>query len=393
MASTGGDIGVMPIGGMFWWIEDVLLNSKKGDVTLPVRTEDAFSILKVRNRKIITPERDKEYARRRLRAIKEDKMMYKVKREIAQNMDFEIFPDVLSIAYNSLPNDIPMEDIMERRVTYNTAPKFNLRDEFKGMILCQYEGNTYTLADFEYFYENLDLLARPRREQGREGIVNFMNKKFFNDVLPEYAEKKLKIMENPKVKEAYDKQVERVILSTLYNKAIKGKVQVTQADVDNYYKENKDKIVTNETREYTVVLNSDQEIIKKVKGLAEKGEDFGTLVSNFSEGPNNEKDNGIVKMHVENKDSELDRVAFDLPEKGAISESFKTDRGWVVLKIDSIVKKARVPEDKAERAIRQTLDQQKTDELFNSKVAEWRKNYSVEIYDKNLDKAKLTRTK
>ncbi|MCD6379607.1 peptidyl-prolyl cis-trans isomerase, partial [bacterium] len=184
-----------------------------------------------------------------------------------------------------------------------------------------------------------------------------------------------------------------VVLSTLYNKAIKGEVQVTQADVDNYYNENKDEIVTNETREYTVVLNSDLEIIKKVKDLAEKGENFGKLVSNFSEGPSNGKDNGIVKMHVKNKDSEFDRVAFDLSEKGAISEPFKTDRGWAVLKIDGIVKREKVSKDKAEMAIRQALDQKKTDELFNSKVAEWRKNYSVEVYDENLDKAKLTRTK
>ncbi|MDZ7860462.1 MAG: peptidylprolyl isomerase [Candidatus Krumholzibacteriota bacterium] len=392
-ARDGGKLGTVPIGEMYWWVEEALLNTEEGGITLPLRTENEFRILKVHDRRTVPPSRDKEYARKRIRAIKENKRMQKVKQSIMDEMGYKIYPDALEIAYNSLPEDIPFKDIMDRKVTRKNAPEFNLPDDYKGMILCEYEGNTYTLADFKYLYENLDLPARPRREKGRENIVNTMNKKFFNDVLPEYAEKRLKLMEDPEIKGIYDRRVEQVMLSALYNETIKGKVQVTRPEIDDYYKENEAQIVTKEQRAFTVILNSDREIIEEAKKLAEEGEDFETLVKNFSEDEALKEENGKVKLHAENKDSKIDEIAFGLPEKGAISKPFKTDRGWILLKLDKIVEAMKVSKEQAEESIRSTLKQEKINELFDKKVAEWRKNYSIEVYEENLAKAELTRTK
>ncbi len=392
-AQNGGDIGTTFIGGLFWWIEEALLGAEKGDITLPVRTSNGFAILKVHDVRKGTSPRDKEYARRRVRAIKEDKMLQKTKREIVKKMNFEIYPEVLAIAYNSLPDDVPMKEVFEHRITFSNAPKLDLRNEYKGMILSQYEGNIYTLEDFEYIYENMDLPARPRREQGREGIVNLLYLKFFNDVLPVYAEEKLKLLEQPEIKGVFDRQMEQFIVSSLYNKIIQEEIQVTSAEIDEFYKNNEDNIVTKEERGYTIILNSDQEIIKKVKKLAEEGENFETLVLNFSESSVKETKKGKIKMHVKNEASISDGVAFALPEKGAISEPFKSERGWAVLKLDRIVKGMKVSKEQALKSIHETLRQDKTDKLFEKKIAEWRKGYSIEIYEENLSKAKLTRTK
>jgi peptidyl-prolyl cis-trans isomerase C len=392
-AMNGGDIGPTFIGGLFWWIEEALLDAEKGDITLPVRTSNGFAILKVHDVRTGTSPRDKEYARMRVRAIKEDKMLQKTKREITKKMNFEIYPEVLAIAYSSLPDDVPMKEVFEHRITFSNAPKLDLRDEYKGMILSQYDGNIYTLEDFEYIYENLDLPARPRCEQGREGIVNLLYKKFFNDVLPTYAEEKLKLLEQPEIKKVYDRQMEQFIVTSLYNNIIEKEVQVTNAEIDEFYKNNEDNIVTKEEREYTVVLNADQEIIKKVKKLAEEGENFETLVLNFSESSEKETRKGKIKIHVKNEASISDEIAFALPEKGVISEPFESDRGWVVLKLDKIVKGMKVSKEQALKSITTTLRQEKTDKLFEKKIAEWRKNYSIEIYEENLSKAKLTRTK
>ncbi|HMA77461.1 MAG TPA: peptidyl-prolyl cis-trans isomerase [Candidatus Krumholzibacteriaceae bacterium] len=391
-AKDGGKLGAVSIGEMYWWVEEALLDTEEGDITLPLRTENEFRILKVHDRRTVTPERDKEYARKRARAIKENKRMQKVKQGIMDEMGYKIYPDALEIAYNSLPEDISMKDVMDRKVTRKNAPKFNLSNDYQGMIMCEYEGNTYTLADFKYLYENLDLPARPRRTQGRAGIVNTMNKKFFNDVLPEYAEKRLKLMEDPEIKGIYDRRVEQVMLSSLYNETIKGKVQVTQQEIDDYYKENEAQLVTKEKREFTVILNSDRKIIEKARKLAGEGKDFEFLVENFSEDEAMKEKNGKVKMHAENKDSKIDEIGFSLPE-GAISKPFKTGRGWMLLKVEKIVEAMKVSKEQAVKSIRSTLKQEKINELFDKKVAEWRKNYSIEVYEENLAKAKLTRTK
>ncbi len=390
-AKDGGRLGTMSIGSMYWWVEEALFQAEKGDVTPPVRVNNGFSILKVHDKRKIIPDQDIDYARKRARSIKEKKMLQKVKREIAKDMNFQIFPDVLTIAYNSLPEDVPMGDIFNRKITYANAPKLDVRDEYMGMILCQYEGNDYTLEDFEYIYDNLGLPERPRREQGPEGIVDLLYKKFFNDVLPEYAEKRLKLLEDPEVKAEMDWRREQFLLQLLFNKAIKQEVNVSDKEVELYYQEHKDEIKTREKREFAVIINSDREIVEEVKKLAEEGQDFSRLAASYSEDPLVEQDNGEKGLNVRGTYPEFDEVAFSLEKEGDISPVFKTGRGWAVLKLKTILESRALTEKESRRSVRQMLNEKKTNEMFDKKVAEWRKKYNIQVFEENLAEAKLER--
>ena len=391
-ADKGGEIGTMNIGAMYWWIEDALLDAEKGEITPVVHVQNGYSILKVHDRRTIKPSRDMEYARKRVRKIQEEKRLKEVKEQIAEEMNFKIYSDGLEVAYNSLPQeDIPNEDIVKGRVTMKNAPKLNLRDEFKGMLLASYEGRDLTLEDYEYIYNNLQLPDRPRRAQGKYMIVDLMYKKFFNDVLPGYAENELKILEYPPVKEAYEKKQEEIMVNLLYRDAVMEDVTVTTAEVQEYLKENRDKLKTREKRDYSLILNSDREIVEKAARLAREGAKFAKLATEYSEHIEEKEDNVNVGLGVEGRYPALDDVAFDLSEEGAISEPFKTARGWVVIRLDRIEEGEPLTEENATRFVQNHLKKKKENELFEKKVAEWRKRYEITINEDNLEKAELSR--
>jgi len=391
-ADQGGEIGTMNIGQMFWWIEEALLNTDEGELTPVVHVKNGYSILKVHDRRTIKPLQDMEYARQRVRHIAEQKRLKEVKEKLADKMNFKIYQDGLEIAYNSLPReDIPMEDIVKRKVTHKNAPKLNLRDEYRGMLLASYQGRDITLEDFEYLYYNLDLPERPRREKGKYMIVDLMYKKFFNDVLPGYAENELKILEHPPVRKAYERKQEEIMVNLLYNEAVMSNVVVTTKEVEEYYQEHKDDLRTREKRDYTLILNSDREVVEKAYKLAKEGADFNQLAMDHSAHVEGREGDVNVGLGVEGRFPALDEVAFSLPEVEAISEPFETSRGWAIIKLLEIEESRKVNEVNARRIAEKQLRKKKENELFEEKVAEWRKKYNITINEKNLARAELTR--
>jgi parvulin-like peptidyl-prolyl isomerase len=393
-ADSGGEIGTMNIGRMFWWIEEALLNTAEGEITPVVHVENGYSIIKVHDRRTIQPNEDMEFARKRVRHVEEQKRLKEVKEEIAEKMNFKIYPDGLEIAYNSLPEkDIPNKDIVERKVTRKNAPELNLRDEFKGMLLASYEGRDITLEDYEYIYNNLALPDRPRREQGKYMIVDLMHKKFFNDVLPGYAENELKILEYPPVKERYEKKKEEVMVNLLYRESVMNNITVTTGEVEQYIEEHRDELKTQEQRDYALILNSDREIVEKAAQLAREGGNFSKLALEHSEHIEDKNSKVNVGIGVEGRYPALDEVAFSLPAEGSISEPFKTARGWVVIKLLEIQEGKKLSDANARRFVEQQLKKKKENDLFEKKVQEWRERYNITINEENLEKAELARLK
>ena len=125
--------------------------------------------------------------------------MEELKKKVEDDIDMTWTTDAINIAYDALPVDIDMEDIIEYKVTRDNAPKLNIPEEYKDMIICQYMDGTFTLRDFEDLYEATGLPARPRRQYGREHIMQFIHRKISDEVLPVYAEQVYGILEIPEI--------------------------------------------------------------------------------------------------------------------------------------------------------------------------------------------------
>jgi parvulin-like peptidyl-prolyl isomerase len=126
---------------------------------------------------------------------------------------------------------------------------------------------------------------------------------------------------------------------------------------------------------------------------ARSGEDFSKLAIKYSEDPTVKENLGKTGLMVKGHYPEYDGVAFSLPEEGSVSDPFKVPRGWVVVKIERIESSSTPTLPEAKSTIQRSLMEEKADKILMEKLEKWREGYPITIYDNNLEKAELKRTR
>jgi parvulin-like peptidyl-prolyl isomerase len=392
-AEDGGFIGSRAIGKILWWVEEALVGMEEEEVSQPLKTSTGYALLKLHKKREIVPEEDKSYARRRLRAIKEKKGVQEYKKKIEKEIGMTFFPDAIDIAYSSLPEDIRMEDIINYKVTRQNAPKLDIPEKYKDKIICQYDDGVVMLKDFEKIYESLGLPERPRREYGKESVMQAVHKYIFDKVLAAYAEQKEKILEIPEVAERLANRKERLLVHYLYNEHVKEEVTVTDVEIKEFYEKNKEDLLKKEKRDFSIIVVGDKEVAEEVAEMARKGMRFGDLVAQYSEDPTAKDNLGKTGMVTKGHYPDYDEYAFSIEKVGGIAGPLEISRGWAVLKLNRIKEAEQPTYSEAYRDIRRKLREREAEELLHKKLEEWRDDYIIEIYDENLEKAELTRTK
>ncbi len=392
-AKDGGFIGSNTVGDILWWVEEALFDLREGEVSPPLKTSSGWALLNVHRVRRVEPNEDRDYAAQRVRGIKEKKGMEALKAQIEREIGLTWYSDAITIAYDALPEDIKIEDIINYRVTRENAPKLDLPNQYLDMIICSFADETFTLGEFAEYYELLGLPDRPRRARGKEDIMLAIHKKVFDTVLPDYAEQKAKILEIPEVRESYDMRKEQFIVQKLYQDQIYGEIEISTMDIKAYYEENKQNIIVPEQRDYSIILLGDEKVANDVKRRSDLGQDFAELAKAYSLDPTAKENLGRTGMTYSGHYPEYDEVAFSLPKAGAVSDPFRTARGWAIVKVEAIQRPETPSLAEATPSIKKTLTEIKAEELLDEKLKVWRDGYPIEIIDKNLAKAELKRTR
>jgi peptidyl-prolyl cis-trans isomerase C len=391
-AAEGGFLGTSTIGNMFYWIEDALANSKEGDITQPLQTPSGWTILKVHRIQKITPEKDLQYARKRVEADKQKKMIAEMKQKIEKDIGLVIYPEAVNVVYSNLPPDISMEDIVTYKVTRDNAPKLEIPEQYQGMILAQYADGSYTLKDYMKIFDELGLPDRPNRKVGKEAIVESIHRRIWDAMLPTYVEKQLKVQDIPEVAKGLQAKKEMMLTWKFYEDQVKNEVNVSDLDVQDYYNANQKEISSAEKREFAIILVSEKAKADQAVALARKGEDFAKLVRKFSEDPEAVRSGGSTGLVQKGMFPDYDEVAYSLP-LGQVSDPFQVPRGWAVVKVTQIEAPQPMPYASAAQAIKSKLEADRAEKLLKEKLAKWRQDYTIKINTRNLKKTELTRTR
>ena len=284
-AENGGFVGSDTVGRILWWVEEALFEMKEGDISTPLNTSTGYALLKVHRIRRVVPDEDREYAEKRVRGIREKKGITELRAKVERDIELTWYPDAIDFAYNALPEDISFTDIISYKVTRESAPKLNLPEKYHDIILCTYTDGSNTLGDFAKLYEGVGLPERPRRDKGKESIVQLVHRKVFDEVLAAYAEQQAKVLEIPEVREAYELRKEQFLVQKLYQDQILDEVVVSRPEIEDYYNEHRDEIVVPEQRDFSIVLASDQAKANEVALKAKSGADFSKLAMKYSNDP------------------------------------------------------------------------------------------------------------
>ena len=104
-AEEGGFVGSSNVGRILWWVEEALFGMEEQYVSEPLQTSSGYSLIKVHRKRRIVPDDTKEFARARVKAIKEQKGIEEVKARIEKEIGLTFSEQAVTIAYDNLPQD------------------------------------------------------------------------------------------------------------------------------------------------------------------------------------------------------------------------------------------------------------------------------------------------
>jgi parvulin-like peptidyl-prolyl isomerase len=165
-----------------------------------------------------------------------------------------------------------------------------------------------------------------------------------------------------------------VVQNKIYEKVTSG-VTVSDKEVEEYYKKNKQNYIQPESRDVRHILVKKKALAESLYQRAKSGENFAALAKKYSTDAGTKKQGGKLPISKGRQVPEFDKAAFAL-KTGEISQPVKTTYGWhVILALTGIKKQKVTPLSEVKPAIRQQLLQQEKTDAMKDWVADTQKNF------------------
>ena len=192
--------------------------------------------------------------------------------------------------------------------------------------------------------------------------------------------------------ESYRAHVKKEIEKTsLVNREIRQRVNVSPQEIKRYYEAHLDDYVTSERVKVRDILfriddRDGPDAAAKAKAKAEEvrklaldGRDFGALAAQYSEGPGADKGGLLGTFTKGEMESALDDAAFDL-EPGRISPIIETPRGYHIIRVDEVIPAGHKKLEDVQDEIRDALYGDAVQNRFSDFLAKGlRERHHVEI--------------
>ena len=165
-----------------------------------------------------------------------------------------------------------------------------------------------------------------------------------------------------------------VVQNKIYETVTKG-VTVSNEDIDEYYKKNKQNYVQPESRDVRHILVKKKALADSLYRRVTSGESFAALAKKFSEDPSSKPQGGKLPISKGRQVPEFDKAAFAL-DVGEISKPIKTTYGWHIITALTAIKNQKTTSlSEVRPAIRQQLLQQEKTDAMKKWVEETQKNF------------------
>jgi parvulin-like peptidyl-prolyl isomerase len=164
-----------------------------------------------------------------------------------------------------------------------------------------------------------------------------------------------------------------VVQNKIYEK-VTADVAVTDKDVEEYYKKNKQNYVQPASRDVRHILVKKK---SKADSLYQQvnASNFAALAKQHSEDTSSKKQGGKLPISKGRQVPEFDKAAFAL-DVGEISRPVKTTYGWhIIIALTKIKEEKTTPLSEVRPAIRQQLLQQKKTDSMKAWVEETKKEF------------------
>jgi foldase protein PrsA len=171
----------------------------------------------------------------------------------------------------------------------------------------------------------------------------------------------------------------RVRLDALSNKirdkVTKGKDQVTDKQIQDYYDKNKNQFAQPERRDLSIVLTKTEAKAKEAKAALQSGQPFKQVAKKFSIDDASKAQGGKLPGVAKGQQEKAFDTAIFGADKGKITGPVKTQFGWYVFKVDKVTAASQQTLEQAEATIKQVLASQGQQKALDTFVKNFRKKW------------------
>jgi foldase protein PrsA len=175
--------------------------------------------------------------------------------------------------------------------------------------------------------------------------------------------------------------LKRVRLDTLSNKirekVTKGKDQVTDAQITDYYNKNKQRFAQPERRDLLIVLTKGKAKAQQAKQALQHGQSFKSVAKKYSIDQASKAQGGkLAAVAKGQQEKALDTAIFSA-KKGQLVGPVKTQFGFYVFKVTKIAAASQQTLAQAKTTIKQTLASQNQQKVLDAFVKSFRKRWKA----------------
>lgn len=241
---------------------------------------------------------------------------------------------------------------------------------------------------------SLEEFRQMSEKQPLEGKMRLLNEKGLRDFLDNYVITREVLYQEGKQK-GLDKNKEIVakvedfkramVIEALLEEVLKGKGEVSESEIQKYYKENEDRFT--EPREIKIrhiVVNSEP-VLKEVLTKLARGESFEKLASTYNVDKSREDggDLGYIRRgQLAPSFAQFEEAVFSLRKKGEISEVVKTPFGYHLIQLAERRGTALRPFDQVKEKIHFFLQEKKRQDAYLEYVKETKSRAKIIVNEK-----------
>ena len=274
-------------------------------------------------------------------------------------------------------------------------------------VVAKVGSNTITLGQFEGEINSQNPLIRSRYNS-QDQKVKLLESMVEREAMVMEA-KRLGLDKDPEVMDGFKKILARHLVNAEFNQKRAKQVDVTDAEIDSYYKENADRYHAPEkVRVHQIFFKGPaadpkarkeakkraEDIFKQLKAQASDRRVFLDVAREKSEdeatkaiaGDMNFKSREQLEQEVGKKFAE---AAFALTQVNDLSATVEEEKGFHLLRLSGKQAAIDLPLDKVKGQIRTTLIARARSDAYRKYVEEVKQRFSVQLFAEVLQKAKV----
>ena len=244
-------------------------------------------------------------------------------------------------------------------------------------ILSSFNGQTITLGEFNQLWDQI-----PENNKLQLTKRNVLDQIISEKLLIQEA-KNRGLEQDKDVLEQIKNTTEQILVQSLIEKEIIGKVKVDDQEALTYYEENKDNFITKEQVYLYNILVETEEVAKDILEKLKAGGDFIEIAKEKSTGPSAAQGGNLGYISKGDLIPEIENDVFAL-EIGNISDIIKSQYGFHILKVTDKKPEVLKTFEEVKEEIVQTLLPTKQKEAFDNLLEELKSQVTIEINEEAL---------